>query len=237
MLLKRFISTLVLLSTLLLANHGWAAESPHQVIDKATKALIGEIVEAKSYYETEPERFYQAVDRIIGSFIDFRSFTRSVMGEYGKKDYYKSLTKAEKATYRQEFKKFEQVFRTGLVETYSKGLLVFDGQKLEVQAADDEAKALIAEGKPVTVVQLLYGNSGNIYQLNYKMMLNKKRQQWLVRNVTIGSVNIGEVYFGQFDAAMKKQKGDLAAVVANWRVSDQEFSEDDAKVGEVKTAG
>lgn len=207
----------------LCAQHAYAQADPHQVVESTTNALIKEIVAAKTYYEKDPERFYKAINSLIGSSIDFRSFTRSVMGDYGKKAYYQSLSAAEKAAYREQFMRFEKVFRQGLVETYSKGLLAFDGQKLEVQPADENSLLNIKQGKPVTVAQLLHADAGKVYTINYKMMKNRKSGKWLVRNVTIGSVNIGEVYYGQFDAAMKQQQGDFAKVVDNWRVDDKNF--------------
>ena len=54
------------------------------------------------------------------------------------------------------------------------------------------------------------------------MGLNEKSQQWELRNLIIDSVNLGEIYKSQFQAAARKKEGDLDAVIDSWTTDDVE---------------
>lgn len=191
--------------------------TPYEAVESSTDQLISLIIEAKDYAEKDPERFYKELNGVINPMIDFPSFTRSVMGEFGTRGYYSSLSKADKATYREQYKRFVSVFREGLIQTYAKGLLVFNGQKIEVVKPVGEELAASMKKPSVDVTQYIYGNTGKRYQVVYKMRRDKSGD-WKIRNVTIESINIGKVYRGQFEAAMNKHGNDLKKVVDNWSV-------------------
>lgn len=200
--------------------------APHQTVSDATKNMIAVIQGAKEYYKDEPERFYSQVDAVIEPLIDFRSFARSVMGKYGSKRYYSSLSDAEKTIYRKEFGRFVDTFKQGLIKTYGKGLLAFNGQKIELKEPTVADVAAANAGGTVDVIQYFYGSAEKPYIINYKMRYNKKDKKWLLRNVTIESINVGKVYRGQFENSMQKYKGDLAAVVDNWTVKASGFDDE-----------
>lgn len=203
--------------------------TPYDAVESTTDQLISLIIEAKGYAEQDPERFYKELNGVINPMIDFPSFTRSVMGQFGTKAYYSSLSKADKAAYREQYKRFVSVFREGLIQTYAKGLLVFNGQKIEVVKPTGEALAASMKKPSVDVTQYIYGSTGKRYQVLYKMRRNKQGD-WKIRNVTIESINIGKVYRGQFEAAMNKHGNDLKKVVDTWSVSTGEsFSGSDKK--------
>lgn len=226
--LTLFISWLLCIFAVSAANAA-KMNTPYDAVESTTDQMISLIVEAKGYAEEDPERFYKELNGLINPMIDFPSFTRSVMGEFGTKAYYSSLSKADKAAYREQYKRFVSVFRDGLIQTYAKGLLVFNGQKIEVVKPKDDV--LLAEMKKpsVDVTQYIYGSSGKRYQVMYKMRRDKKGD-WKIRNVTIESINIGKVYRGQFEAAMNKHGNDLKKVVDTWSVNTGEsFSGKDKK--------
>ena len=49
----------------------------------------------------------------------------------------------------------------------------------------------------------------------YQMGRNKAGE-WKLRNVIIETVNLGEIYRNQFQAAARKHNGDLNVVIDNW---------------------
>lgn len=202
--------------------------TPYEAVESTTDQLIALILEAKGYAEKDPERFYKELNGVIDPMIDFPSFTRSVMGSFGTKAYYSSLSKADKAAYRQQYKRFVSVFRDGLIQTYAKGLLVFDGQKIEVVTPTGDKLAAAMKKPSVDVTQYIHGSSDKKYQVVYKMRRNKQGA-WKIRNVTIESINIGKVYRGQFEAAMNKYNKDLKKVVDNWSVAEESFSDSKKK--------
>ncbi len=191
-----------------------ASQLPHERVQKATDALLKEIPAAKVYFEKDPERFYDVVDDTLSPVIDFYSFTRSVMGPFGKRAYYASLDKAQRAQFKLDYSEFVETFKLGLIRTYAKGLLVFDGQNIVITPPTEEELALIEQGKIVTVVQTINATT-DVYILRYKMSPNKKGE-WVLKNVVMESINVGQLYQNQFLSAMKKYNNDFSAVIKHW---------------------
>lgn len=196
------------------------ADTPHQRVETATKQLLTLVTEAKDYYEKEPERYFRGIEGILDTLIDFSSFTRSVMGPYGTAEYFKSLkTKEERDAYKANYKRFVETFRGGLINTYGKGMLAFNGQQIEIVPATEEDKLLIEKKESVEVIQSIKG-ADDVYRVIYKLRFDKKGE-WMLRNVSIGSVNVGSLYRDQFIAAMDKYENDFSKVIDNWVVEAQ----------------
>lgn len=206
------------------------ADSPHQAIENTTQELIKVINEAKTYFDEDPDRYYREIERIIDPLIDFRTFSLSVMGKYGSRKLYQSLkTKEEKKRFNERVDRFSATFKEGLVKTYGKGLLAFNGQKIEVLPLKPEEIKMGNNGRAVQVVQLIYGGADKPYVVRYKMKQNKAKK-WQLKNVVIEAINIGQVYRSQFYSSMEKYHGDIDKVIDNWTVDPKDVS------GEVKSA-
>jgi phospholipid transport system substrate-binding protein len=200
----------------------------HQTVEDTTKRVLALIDEARGYIDEDPERFYQQVDLILEDIVDFNSFARGVMGKYASKKSYMALASAEeKQQFRDRVYRFSEVFKNGLVQTYAKGLLTFNGQRIEVVPP---AEGQDINGASVTVVQHIYGDAEKPYVIHYKLRRDKAKQ-WKLRNVTIEAINLGKVYQSQFYSAVKQQEGDIDKVIEDWSVdptaqSDNEAEED-----------
>lgn len=218
------LSFLLLLSTL-----GFAKPlDPHARIAAVTDRVVVVIQEGKGYFDQDPQRFYAEVEKILDPLVDFPSFTRSVMGPYGTRGYYQSLkTPAEKEAYRKDYDRFVKSFKAALITTYAKGLLAFNGQKIEIVPPTPDDKHKVARGDYVDVIQTIQGDE-NKYQVVYKMRPDSKGQ-WLVRNVTIETINVGLLYRNQFVESMAKYKNDFGKVIDNWSV-DAKAAEEKGKV-------
>jgi len=198
-----------------------AATAPDVAIRTATDNLLGIIEQARGYYDADPERYYKQVDSVIGPLVDFNSFSRGVMGRWGSRAYYESLADdAAKAAYREQVKRFSDSFREGLVRTYSKGLLAFSGETIEVAPI---AEAELDSGQ-ATVEQRIVGEDNDPLVIRYNMKRGKDGE-WKVRNVMLDSLNLGKVYRNQFADAAGKYNGDLDQVINNWSVSSAGTSE------------
>jgi phospholipid transport system substrate-binding protein len=189
----------------------------HSVVDEATRSVMTVVAEASAYADEDPERYYQQVQDILDPVIDFRGFARSVMGPYASSNRYRSLDEAGRVQLRGQLDRFTEVMRTGLVRTYSKGLLAYSGSKIKVFEASAEE---LEQGR-ASVRQLIYSDQPEPYVLLYQMGLNKAGE-WQLRNVIIESVNLGEIYRNQFEAAARKHSGDLDAVIAGWTTVEVE---------------
>lgn len=192
-------------------------ETAHEVVNSATRQVMLVVSEAGAYVDEDPERYYRQVQDILDPVIDFRGFARSVMGPYASSERYRSLDEAGRAQLRDQLDRFTQVMRSGLVRTYSKGLLAYGDSRIEVMAvADDNPTAGRA-----TVRQLVYANQPEPYVLIYQMG-QSKAGEWQLRNIIIESVNLGEIYRNQFEASARKNDGDLDAVIASWTTVEVE---------------
>jgi phospholipid transport system substrate-binding protein len=150
---------------------------------------------------------------VMSGVVDFDSFARGVMGSYAGAQRFQALkTEQEKAQFRDQIKRFTTTFKHGLIETYAKGLLKFDGQRIETLPPRNKQS-----GDSVSVVQNIYGGADKPYVVQYS--LRKDRDgSWKVRNVVIEGINLGQTYRNQFAAAAEQYRGDIDKVIANWKV-------------------
>lgn len=211
--------TLLLAGFCLLTAGAWAAAttSAYEVVQDATVQVMDVVAAADEYVDEDPDRYYQQVQDILDPVIDFRGFARSVMGPYASSERYRSLDEAGRVQLRAQLDRFTEVMRLSLVRTYSKGLLAFGGSRIEVEkpAAEDDA------GSRVGVRQLIYSDDPEPYVVLYQMGKTKSGS-WQLRNVIIESVNLGEIYRNQFQAAARKQGGDLDSVIDSWTTATVE---------------
>ena len=59
-------------------------------------------------------------------------------------------------------------------------------------------------------------------------MRPNKNGVWLLRNVSIESINVGQLYRNQFASAMNKNQGNFAAVIDGWVVEAKDLEEEEA---------
>ena len=206
----------------LLATGAWAEtavnKSPaYAVVEDATERVMVVVTEAQTYVDEDPERYYGEIQVIFDPVIDFRGFSRRVMGPYASSERYRSLDEAGRAQLRDQLDRFSEVMRVGLVRTYGKGLLAFGSSRIEVvQPEEDDS----AEPR-VSVRQLIYSDEPEPYEVLYQMGRNKS-DEWKLLNVIIESINLGEIYRNQFEAAARKHEGDLDSVIDNWSTVEVE---------------
>ncbi|CAA0083623.1 putative phospholipid-binding protein MlaC [BD1-7 clade bacterium] len=205
-----------------------ASEAPHQLISQTTDKLLVLIDGAKDYFDKNPQRYFEELSVIVEPMIDFNSFTRGVMGEYGTRDYYRSLSPEQRRVFKADYKRFVATFREGLMQTYGKGLLAFNGEKVVVEPPSEKDLQQVAAGKTVEVLQIIKGNDKS-YEITYKMRPNKAGE-WKLRNVTIDAINVGQLYRKQFAAAMDKYQGDLGKVISNWIEESSDAEKEAQKV-------
>ncbi|HSB95520.1 MAG TPA: ABC transporter substrate-binding protein [Spongiibacteraceae bacterium] len=191
------------------------AQDPYKMVEQTTQRVLTIIGEGKGYYDKEPARFNKQVDVVMSEVVDFDSFARGVMGPYA--NLQRLTTDAEKAQRRDQMKRFSDTFKNGLIETYAKGLLKFNGQRIETlppRKGDD------ANSNSISVVQNIYGSGDKPYIVQYSMRKNAE-SNWKVMNVIIEGINLGQTYRNQFAAAVDQNRGDIDKVIANWKVEPQ----------------
>ena len=182
-----------------------ATLSPYELIDTVTQKVLSEIDRHRAEIDASAEEavkqqqfecFVGEVDRILGQIVDFDWIALKVMGSDGR------VASAEQKAL------FAETFRTGLVETYGRGLLNYSSQKIVLLPAED-----IEDKRKVTVHQQIVGADAT-YPLDYTMGL--KEGQWKVINVIINGINLGKTFRGQFAQSSQKHNGDIDKVIASW---------------------
>ncbi|UTW46487.1 ABC transporter substrate-binding protein [bacterium SCSIO 12696] len=186
-----------LMGLMLLAGSA-AASEPHQLIESMTGDLLSGMEQYRDTADEDPEPFFEYLEGRLDGLIDFKWISANVMGSY------------RKTASDEQKKRFADVFRRGLVETYGRGLLAYSDEKIVVLPPKGELKGK----RKVTVNQEIHGKD-KVYPVAYTMGRNKQGE-WKIINVVIGGVNIGKTFRNQFTQAAKKHSGDVDKVIDNW---------------------
>lgn len=187
--------------------------SAHDVVRSKTVELIALIEQAQEYVDEDEERFFNELEALLDPFIDFYSFARAVMGKHASKQRMQTLADDDKALLAEQIDRFSDIFARGLIQTYGKGLLAFEGERIEVVPAE----SVDPQVSRVPVKQLIYGDRQKPFQIIYSLRRNDDGE-WKLRNVIIESINLGKVYRNQFANSAKVYNGDLDRVIEHWNV-------------------
>ncbi len=181
---------------------------PYEVIDSVTKEIVALIEnhrepEANSATvgldeEARFDQFIAEVDASMVKVIDFDWIAFNVMGPYRK-----TATEAQKD-------EFARVFKSGLVETYGRGLLNYGDEEITLLSSAGD----VGEKRRVTVAQEIRNAEGR-YPLEYTLGLNRDGD-WKVINVVINGINLGKTFRNQFVQSAQQNEGDLDKVIAEW---------------------
>lgn len=212
-----FLAMLFIKTALLMALTAAAAtpinkSDPQQMLKDATGQILDIAMAAKKETPPNSEAYYEKVDGLLSQVIDLDYFTRGVMATHASARRYKSLTtEAEKAAFRARIDKFGAVLKHSLIRTYADALLTFDGERIEWEPAPAQEKD--AEHRLLT--QIIHAASNKQYKVQYRL-IKKSTGEWLVQNVIVEGLNMGETYRNQFSDAVEKNKGDVDYVVDHW---------------------
>lgn len=187
-------------------------DDPEQMVKQATDALLAIAKKAKTYVDKDKPRYYREGEAILDQVIDREYFARGVMATYASARQYNALkTDAEKQAFRERVNHFADIMEQVLIEKYADALLLFDGQRIEIDGVDPVGTT----GKNVNVRQLIYDKDNKVYTVQYN--LHKDDQgKWLLYNVVVEGVNLASVFRGQFADAVEKNRGDVDYVINHW---------------------
>lgn len=192
-------------------------QTAHQVVEDITVDLLALIKGAQEYVDEDEARFFNELESLLRPFVDFRSFARAVMGRHASGKKMAALDEPGRKNLDDQIDRFSEVFSAALIQTYGKGLLAFEGERIEVvpvaEGANTDTKKTTARVK-----QLIYGERQKPYEIQYSMRINDQ-QQWKLRNMVVESINLGKIYRNQFDNAFQVYDGDINRVIENWVVA------------------
>ena len=197
---KNSLASFFALILLLLAmpSQSQTIEDPYQKIESVSQQLVEIIGAHQKEYPKNEKQYFDAISNLMNGLVDFRYIAKKVMGPY------KAM-----AT-QQQIALFAQIFRKGLIETYSRGLINYKDQKIVLV----EQKPL-KKGQRTLIVKQEIRSSGNVFPLRY-FMARKKTGEWMVINMSISGINLRDIFSNQFLQAAQKSKGDLDIVITGW---------------------
>lgn len=174
------------------------ASDPYQQIEQVTVELLDTIATHQVGYPENEKAYFASLESLLRDRIDFAFISRNVMGSYHKK-----ATPEQRA-------RFAATFRSGLVETYGRGLIGYENQEIVLVKAEK-----VAEGQRRLTVKQEIRSADTVYPLEYSMA-RKKTGQWMVVNVVINGINLGKTFRNQFVQSAQRAGGDIEKVINGW---------------------
>ena len=179
-----------------------AAQNPYTLIEGVSGQLLDVIRSEGKNLNSNPQRYYAAVDRVLEPVVDFDFIARGVMGGHAKQ-----ATPAQRA-------KFASAFRRDLVATFARGVATFGTMDVKVVNPGSAPS-----GNRVNVLQEVRSSEG-LTKVSYTLVRNRSGQ-WKLINVILNGVNLGKTFRGQFSQSMQANSGDIDKVIAGWSAADK----------------
>lgn len=174
------------------------SQTPEAMIRENVESLMADLQGRQDYYANNLSELEALVDSNLDQVADFRYIGASVMGNY-----FRNATPEQR-------RRFVDVFRQTLIDTYARGLVTFDYEELRVldsqqaQRHDDQA----------SVAMEVVASNGHVYPVSYSLRLSDG--EWRVVNVIVNGINLGLTFRNQFDQAMRENNRDYDAVIDGW---------------------
>jgi len=175
-------------------------EDAQKLVGERIHALLARIEQLKTQPSVDEQQRILAVEEVIGSVVDFKRITRRVMAKY-----YKKSSKQQKID-------FYTIFKKTLLNTYAKGLWEFEDYKIRLKPLKNAHQSLRNTQVEFEVVTA----SGQVFPVIQSLFFHKKQQRWMVQNVIISGVNIGQLFRDQFARLVAKNQGDLDLAIQAW---------------------
>ncbi len=174
------------------------AENPHEYVDRIHGNVIQVIKEKRTIFGTNPKEFIQSVEDTLEPLVDYKRISRGVMGKH-----YKTASLAQR-------ERFTEVFKSTLLNTYSKVLAEFQNEEIRVLP---KVKKSSKPNREKVYIEII--TNTKVYPAVYDMHLNKKGE-WKIINIILNGVNLGLTFRNQFYSLMKIQENDVDRVINNW---------------------
>ena len=185
--------------------------NPTELVESLTEVLI-ELVRNTKLKNNDDVNFYLQLESVLRPVIH-ESFSRRIMGKYASNKYIVLLPKDQQKKVISQIEQFNNVLLRSLTRTYGKGLLAFDGQKIEVIELDKY------RSKSTTLVkQLIYGDR----KIPYTVIFALKKDDfdyWKIGNFKFENIDFGRIYKKQFNSLFQFYDEDIDLVIKNWSLS------------------
>ncbi len=162
-------------------------------------SLLETVARAKSYFLSDRERYFEEIEAVLDTFVDFNAVAEVVMSRYAS-----SATEAQK-------QRFAGILQSTLTRFYGASLVSYNGEELVFLPPRDQDSDPRADK---IVGMELRGDT--TLRLQYQMFLNEN-DEWKLKNISLAGINLGRQYYTQFAALMSQHNNNIDAVLDNWQ--------------------
>ena len=205
---KALIYTLFL--NLVLVFSAWAgpgdvknSQELKQYISTSMNQLLLKLETHKLDYKNDSALFYRDLNIELSKVIDFKRIALKVMGKHGR-----TATKAQSA-------QFISVFKSSLYKTYAQVLL--DNNEVEIDVINATLNPRNIKKAKVNIE--IKSARGLVFDVSYSLHKGKD-QIYRIENIVVMGINLGLAFKDRFQQQVKVNKGDINAVIDNWRFDD-----------------
>ena len=175
--------------------------SAHEHAERTHNNIIKILQTKDSLFEQNPELFIEEISNAFSPIVDFKRIAKNVMGKH-----YEAANDLQKD-------QFSKVFRTSLLNSYSKTLIEFRDEKIIVLPPISKPKY---PDKVKVYIEIV--TSSKSYPGIYYMYLDKDNK-WKITNILIEGINLGKIFRSQFYSLMEKNNNDITIVIDKWITS------------------
>jgi phospholipid transport system substrate-binding protein len=195
----KFVSMLVV-STVCMSSLQGQSMSALETAKLGVNTLLETAIDSKSLFLTDREQYFEEIESVLESFVDFNAVARVVMSRFD-----------DQATEDQRTR-FADILKSSLTRFYGASLVSYQGEELIFLPQEEK------ESNPrddVVVSMELTGGSMEL-QLQYQMFINDS-DDWKLKNLSLAGINLGRQYFAQFSALMTEHGNNIDSVLNNWK--------------------
>lgn len=174
-------------------------QAAHKLVSMAITQTLQVINDSRPIYQSQAEVFLSRVDAVLSPVLDFERIARRVMAKH-----YRTANEAERG-------RFIGVFKQSLLNTYARGLVEFTDYKinmLPLRTANQSEKNTLVDFEVLSA-------AGQVFPITQSLYFNAKQQQWLIQNVIINGINVGQLFRDQF-ARLVDEKGSVTGAIDAW---------------------
>ena len=187
-------------STVLQAASYGQQISATETAEQGVEALLQTVAQSKSYFLSDRDRYFTAIEEVLDSFVDFGAVADVVMNRY-----------AGQATELQK-DRFAGILRSTLTRFYGASLINYDGEELAFLPPSNSS----SDPRADTIVGMELRGSDSTLRLQYQMFLDEN-DEWKLKNLSLAGINLGRQYFTQFSALMGQHDENIDLVLDNWQ--------------------
>ena len=178
---------------------------PEITAEQSVKEVISQLFviadKHRESFQEAPLAFYDDVRSILEPALAFKMFARRIMSKH--------YSKASP----EQRRRFVDISKQTLLQTYAKGLLEIGKYKVEVLPPKAGVKASLRNTKVTLQVETPGRNRIQIIQ---SMYYSRKMKRWKVQNVMIAGINIGLILRENFARLVRQSGGDMDKAITNW---------------------